>query len=187
MDHGHLVVLFQGAILERFVYPSGAAHPEHLKLDCPKCAHVGATENMDAPFHDPHDLFVPDGGHVLEIAIDNADGMRPRSPQPVNVPLGHRRKIGGVEFSSRGWHGKRRAEKDECAGHRPAARSIARRPGRQDGISSTGPSSPGTMTRTTGTPNSSRLRSTAIACLIPAEWCCRGHRRSTSAASGTPR
>src|ERR1700733_3196998 len=115
---------------------------------------------MDASLHDPHDFLMPDGWPVLEIAVDDNDGTWPQSPQLVDVSHGCRRKIKGVELRARVGDRERGADKHVDVVHRLLATCIARRPRRYDTSLSTKPSSPGTMTRTTGILNSSRVRST---------------------------
>ena len=90
----------------------------------------------------------------------------------IDVALGDRRQADEVP-GSRDLPGRqRRADEDErlsCSG--PPAQRARAQPGRSsaDGMMVRNPRGPGTTMRMTGMPNSGRVRSTAIACPIPAE------------------
>src|SRR5258708_4438610 len=68
-----------------------AVHPEGRELGRPKRAHARAAVHVDAPRQRPEDLFVPDRGHALEIAVDDAYGLRAPEGDAVEVALGHGR------------------------------------------------------------------------------------------------
>src|SRR5581483_1234110 len=142
---------------------------EAVELGRPQRSQAGRAEHMDTMFHHPHDFLVPHRGDVVEVAVDDADGPRVAPAEPVDIPGGGRREVDGVEFGPCVLLRERRPEEDVDLAHQPPISSVARWPRRHSGTVVTGPSSPGTMTRTTGMPKSSWVRSTRTTSLMPAE------------------
>ena len=124
--------------------------------------------DVDALGQREEDLLVPHGRHPLEHPVHEADGARPAQRRPEDVAVSGGRAVLGVEHLSRVVVRQRRPEEhDDGCGH-ALAQARRRGPGTAGATLSVQPSSPGTTIRTTGTPTSGRVRSTRIACRIPA-------------------
>ena len=74
------------------------AHAEDMEFGGAQSAHAGGARHMDALVERPQDFLVPDGRHLMEIAVDDADDGGPAvADQPVDIALTDRRKVIGVE------------------------------------------------------------------------------------------
>src|SRR6185436_11499316 len=101
------------------------------------------------------------GGDALEVAVDDADGLRALEGDAVDVALGDGRKVDRVEDLAALLRGEG-GSGEHVDGHRACSRNArARRPYWQLGTTPRA-SRPGITTRATGMPNSGLVRSTTI-------------------------
>src|SRR2546430_147590 len=107
-----------------------------------------------------------DSWRRLEVSVDNSDGFGAFESKPVNIAFSHRRQIYSFQFQTRFYRGDSWPHEDVNAHGCVSNTTCARRPGAYPGTSIG--SRAGTITRTTGNPNSRLVRSITTTCWTPA-------------------
>ena len=97
MDHGDFVVVLEPTVLIGREDLAMAPHAEGAKFRRAQRAHACGAEDVDSLAHRPEDLLVPDRSDPVEVAVDDRYGRRPIVRLSIDIALGRRRAVDGVE------------------------------------------------------------------------------------------